>query len=76
MALAAGSLVFVTTDGLIDQVGGPKAITFGKRRVQEVIVAQREQTPAQLNAAMQQALQDWQGSHQRRDDLTFFCFRA
>ena len=76
VVLEPGCLVFVTTDGLIDQVGGPKAITFGKRRIQEVIVAQREQTPAQLNAAMQQALQAWQGTHQRRDDLTFFCFRV
>ena len=36
--LPAGSLVFVTTDGLIDQVGGPRGIAFGKRRVLEILL--------------------------------------
>jgi serine phosphatase RsbU (regulator of sigma subunit) len=32
LLLPAGTLVFVSTDGLIDQVGGPRAIALGKRR--------------------------------------------
>jgi hypothetical protein len=36
---ASGTLVFVTTDGLIDQIGGPKEIAFGKRRMREAICA-------------------------------------
>ncbi len=72
----AGSLVFVSTDGLIDQVGGPRAIAWGKRRVRELLLAQRECTPAQVNRAVLDALQAWQGEHHRRDDLTFFCFRT
>jgi len=38
IVLPAGSLVFVTTDGLIDQVGGPRGIAFGKRRVLEILL--------------------------------------
>lgn len=75
--LQSGSLVFVATDGLIDQIGGPKAIAFGKRRVRELLLAQRERSAAEINRAMQAALHEWQGSqHHRRDDLTFFCFRV
>ncbi|KAB2897264.1 MAG: SpoIIE family protein phosphatase, partial [Burkholderiaceae bacterium] len=37
LELPPGSLVFVTTDGLIDQVGGPRAIALGKRRVRELL---------------------------------------
>ena len=74
--LQPGSLVFVTTDGLIDQIGGPKAIAFGKRRIRELLLAQRERPTADINRALLDALQAWQGPHHRRDDLSFFCFRV
>jgi serine phosphatase RsbU (regulator of sigma subunit) len=74
--LQPGSLVFVTTDGLVDQIGGPKAIAFGKRRIRELLLAQREAPAAAINRAMLDALQAWQGPHHRRDDLSFFCFRV
>lgn len=76
MTLPAGSLVFITTDGLIDQVGGSRAIALGKRRVRELILEQRDKPPAAINQAVLEALQAWQGEHHRRDDLTFFCFRT
>ncbi|RYF45455.1 MAG: protein-serine/threonine phosphatase [Comamonadaceae bacterium] len=71
-----GSLAFMTTDGLIDQIGGPRALAFGKRRVREVLLRHRDGTPTQVNQAVLQALQLWQATHHRRDDLTFFCFRT
>ena len=74
--LPAGSLAFVSTDGLIDQIGGARGIALGKRRVRELLLEHRHKTPAQLNAAVLDALRLWQGEHHRRDDLTFFCFRA
>ncbi len=76
LLLEPGTLVFITTDGLIDQVGGPRAIALGKRRVRELLFELREQTPAQINQAVHDALTSWQGEHHRRDDLTFFCFRT
>jgi serine phosphatase RsbU (regulator of sigma subunit) len=70
LLLPPGSLVFVSTDGLIDQVGGPRAIALGKRRVRELLLEQRGRTAAQVNQAVLDALQAWQG------ELTFFCFRT
>ena len=74
--LEAGSLVFVTTDGLIDQVGGPRAIALGKRRVRELLQCTPQRTPAAVNAALREALRSWQGEHHRRDDLCFLSFLA
>jgi len=71
-----GTLVFVTTDGLIDQIGGPKEIAFGKRRMCEAIRARRDAPAAQVSQSVQDAHRNWQGLQRRRDDLTFFCFRA
>jgi serine phosphatase RsbU (regulator of sigma subunit) len=76
LTLPADSLVFVTTDGLVDQVGGPRAIAFGKRRLSELLVSQQGRSPTDINRAMLDALQAWQGAHHRRDDLSFFCFRT
>ena len=76
LQLQPGSLVFVSTDGLVDQIGGAKAIAFGKRRIRDVLLARRELPAAEINRAMQDELQAWQGSHHRRDDVTFFCFRV
>ncbi|MBO0989957.1 SpoIIE family protein phosphatase [Delftia sp. SD018] len=76
LELPAAALVFITTDGLIDQVGGPRGITFGKKRVRELLLEQAGRTPAEINRALLAALQAWQGEHHRRDDLTFFCFRT
>jgi len=74
--LPPGTLVFITTDGLIDQVGGPRAIALGKRRLRELLYEHRHGTPAEINQRVLDALRDWQGEQHRRDDLTFFCFRT
>jgi len=72
----AGTLVFVTTDGLIDQIGGPREIAFGKRRMREAICAQRDASATRISEAVLDVHRAWQGEQRRRDDLTFFCFRA
>ncbi|RJX74077.1 protein-serine/threonine phosphatase [Pseudomonas sp. LS-2] len=69
------SLIFIATDGLIDQIGGPKKIAFGKRKAFDTIVEQRDQPSAVICEALQAALAVWQGEQSRRDDLTLFCAR-
>ncbi|CAM3681138.1 SpoIIE family protein phosphatase [Paracidovorax anthurii] len=76
LELPAGSLVFITTDGLTDQVGGPRAIALGKRRLRELLLCHRDGSPAEINRAVLACLQEWQGEHGRRDDVTFLSFRA
>jgi serine phosphatase RsbU (regulator of sigma subunit) len=71
----AGTLVFVTTDGLIDQIGGARDIAFGKRRVREAVLARRDAPAAAVAQSVLEQLRLWQGEHHRRDDLTFLCFR-
>ena len=74
--LAPGSLVLITTDGLIDQIGGSREIAYGKRRMRDAMLAQRHATAAQAGAALLADFLAWQGEQPRRDDLTFFCFRT
>jgi serine phosphatase RsbU (regulator of sigma subunit) len=70
-----GSLLFLTTDGLIDQIGGAKDIAYGKRRMRDVLLAQRTECARHVAQSMLDDYQAWQGEQPRRDDLTFFCLR-
>jgi len=70
-----GSLLFLTTDGLIDQIGGPKDIAYGKRRLRDLLVKGRTGCALHLGQAVLDDLASWQAIQPRRDDLTFFCFR-
>ncbi len=73
--LPPGSLMFITTDGLTDQIGGPRKIAFGKRRACEVILAHRDASAIDIGEKLKQALAQWQGVQVRRDDVTLFCAR-
>ncbi|WP_218968348.1 SpoIIE family protein phosphatase [Janthinobacterium sp. 35] len=75
LAMPAGSLLFITTDGLLDQIGGARDIAYGKRRMREQLLAQRDAPAGDVAAALLQDSAAWQGKQPRRDDLTFFCFR-
>ncbi|SAI07211.1 sensor kinase [Bordetella ansorpii] len=73
--LPPGSLMFITTDGLTDQIGGPRKIAFGKRRACEAILAHRDESAIAIGEKLKQALAQWQGVQTRRDDVTLFCAR-
>ncbi len=75
VAVPNDSLLFICTDGLTDQIGGPKRIAFGRRRALDLLVQARHQPAHALGEALQAALSAWQGEQVRRDDLTLFCAR-
>ncbi|WP_322044805.1 SpoIIE family protein phosphatase [Paraburkholderia sp. J67] len=76
VALPEDSLLFVSTDGLTDQIGGARKIAFGKRRSLDLILAHRAQTPSAICAHLVEALGEWQGAQSRRDDVTLFFARV
>jgi len=75
VALAEGDLLLVSTDGLTDQIGGPRNIAFGKRRLRELVFESRERSAADLAHAIMRAHRAYQAQQRRRDDLTLFCLR-
>lgn len=73
--LSPGTLVCCSTDGLTDQIGGPKNIAFGKRRLRKAIQGYGSHPAPELTRLLIQDLRAYQGTHNRRDDLTFLSFR-
>lgn len=73
--LPPGSLIFIATDGLTDQIGGPKKIAFGKRKAFDTLLEHRDKSSTLICEALQRTFAVWQGEQTRRDDLTLFCAR-
>jgi PAS domain S-box-containing protein len=65
---------YMTTDGLIDQIGGPRGRSFGKSRFQQLL-KKYQGHPMQIQSeAVRSELAKYQGQQLRRDDLTILGF--
>ncbi|HUY02501.1 MAG TPA: SpoIIE family protein phosphatase [Rhodocyclaceae bacterium] len=74
--LAPGATVYLCTDGIVDQLGGPKRIAFGKKRLCQILQAYAERPMAELEAIILDTLASYQGDELRRDDVSLFGFRT
>lgn len=72
--LPLGSLVVIVTDGVTDQIGGPKAIAHGRRRLAAFMDQHRQCDGLEFARRFHEALTDWQGAQRRRDDVTLLVF--
>lgn len=73
--LAQESLIWCCTDGLIDQIGGPKNIAFGKRRLRQALLRHRAKSVPELARSVMAEFEEYQGLQPRRDDLTALSLR-
>jgi len=72
--LHAGNRFYMTSDGLIDQVGGERNRSFGKKRFKALLASMSEVPMAAQAEQIQQALTDYQGNQIRRDDIAVLGF--
>jgi len=75
LPLQPGTALYVTTDGIIDQIGEARRISFGKRRFLQCVVVNRALPMMQQQEQIQAAFRAHQGSEARRDDVSLFAFR-
>ena len=69
--LTPGMRVYLATDGITDQVGGPTRRLFGRRRLEELLRAGAGQPMEAQVRHLLDALAAYRGDEPRRDDLTF-----
>lgn len=74
--LPDGYRAFITTDGVIDQIGGPKNIAHGRRRLYQMLAEQRTLAPRDFAGLLLKRFAEWQGQQRRRDDVCFLAFAA
>jgi serine phosphatase RsbU (regulator of sigma subunit) len=62
--------LYMTTDGLIDQVGGMPRRTFGKKRFKAVLDASLREPMAKQKQRLLEAFEAHRGDERRRDDVS------
>ena len=67
---------YLVTDGYIDQIGGDKTISYGKRRLSSLIEGMLHQPMQEQLKIFSDELQRYQGEQDRRDDVTVIGFRT
>ena len=76
IAYSPGDVFVIVTDGFTDQPGGGKSmpVAFGYRRIEQLLSELRGQSADQISPRLREAFNHWQGSRQRRDDVTAVVF--
>jgi hypothetical protein len=59
---------------LLDQIGGARRRSFGRRRFIGVIAESCSRAMAEQQTALEAALAEYQGEERRRDDVTVLGF--
>ena len=70
-----GMNIYMTTDGVIDQIGGSKNIAFGKKRYTANIIENSKKTMTEQKDLLLKEFYDYQGKQKRRDDVTIAAFK-
>jgi serine phosphatase RsbU (regulator of sigma subunit) len=74
IALGKGTRVYLTTDGLIDQVGDKIRHMFGRTRFRQLLSDLQRMPLAAQKDSIYQALIEYQGKEVRRDDIAVIGF--
>jgi len=74
LPLNPGDAFYLTTDGFVDQVGGPRGRSFGKRRFLNLLKRNRGAPMQKQAESLRRSFKKYQGQQPRRDDLTVLGF--
>ncbi len=75
LALSPGDACYLTTDGILDDAGGPKGFGFGAERFMAMLSADAHLAMDAQLETFDHTLNDYRGTHSQRDDMTMIGFR-
>ena len=70
-----GVSYYMTSDGLVDQIGGEKRRAFGKRRLKGLILDYSQMKMANQGVQILRAYEEYQHKEVRRDDISMVGFK-
>lgn len=74
VVLGPNCMLMIPTDGVIDQIGGGKSISHGRKRLIQFMSDNRALDARSLVSAFEVNFAQWQGGQKRRDDVTMLAF--
>jgi serine phosphatase RsbU (regulator of sigma subunit) len=76
LSCSPGTTVYMTTDGYLDQNGGEKGYSFGRRRFAELIRKMQSQTLEEQQLTLKNELDSYRRGERQRDDITVLAFKV
>lgn len=73
--VSKGDVIYLFTDGMPDQFGGPKQKKFMYKRFKELLEKHADRSPQDQEAALDYALQSWKGDLEQIDDICVIGIR-
>lgn len=70
--LQKGDKIILTSDGFVDQFGGPKNKKYKVKQFREILLNNRNAAPSELKATLHESLTTWKGSKEQIDDISVF----
>jgi serine phosphatase RsbU (regulator of sigma subunit) len=74
LKLEKGTHVYLTSDGYMDQFGGPEQLKFNLPKFKELLLSLKNKSMSDQKNAIEKALQDWKGSGKQIDDVLVVGF--
>lgn len=74
LMLQAGDRVYLATDGLADQFGGPKDKKFSRKRLRKTLEGLNNTPISEQSSALKKMFLDWKGKTKQTDDILIFGF--
>lgn len=74
--LKKGDTIYLTSDGFVDQFGGPKGKKFLPKRFRKMLTDINELGLDRQNEEIQKTLEKWRGDHEQVDDILVMGVRV
>lgn len=75
MDYSSGDMVFLFSDGVVDQFGGPNGRKFSARKLRELLSSNASASCDEMNASLRSALLEWKNGHAQIDDICLMGVR-
>ena len=74
--LEKGDVIFASTDGFVDQFGGPKGKKFMRKRFRELLKEVASEPVHLMQEALEKTFDDWLGEEDQVDDVLVIGVRV
>lgn len=72
--LEKGTNVYMTTDGFMDQFGGPEQLKYNLPKFKELLLNSKSQPMTEQKKTFEKSLMDWKGNGKQIDDVLIVGF--
>jgi len=76
LTLKKGDMLYIFSDGVQDQFGGPRGKKFGPKRLRNLLESVYEKSVAEQEKLVEQAIEDWKGELEQVDDIVLIGLRV